>query len=84
MAIQHTDHLVKMANDISNFFSSDPDPSTALVGMVEHLRRFWEPRMRKEIVHYQQNGGEDLSYLAKQAVAQIGEEFNALNEIGDG
>ncbi len=63
--------LVKMANDISAFFQGDPDPAAALQGMVEHLRKFWEPRMRQAIVAYYRAGGEGLSDLAKDAVKQL-------------
>jgi len=67
----HHDNLVKMANDISAFFASDPDHATAVKGMVEHLRRSWEPRMRKAIIAHYQEGGEGLSELAKDAVKQL-------------
>ena len=43
------DHLVQMANDIGNYFSSDPDRANGVAGMGDHIQRFWEPRMRKQI-----------------------------------
>jgi formate dehydrogenase subunit delta len=67
----HPNHLVKMANDISAFFGSDPDHSSAVKGMVEHLRKFWEPRMREAIIAHYQAGGEGLSELSKDAVKQL-------------
>lgn len=67
----HHDHLVKMANDISNFFGSDPDHASAVKGMVDHLGKFWEPRMRKAIIAHYQAGGEGLSDLSKDAVKQL-------------
>lgn len=42
--------LVRMANQIAQFFAAEPDPKAAVDGVVGHLRRFWEPRMRKEIL----------------------------------
>lgn len=42
--------LVKMANEIAAFFESDPDHAAALEGVTQHLRRFWEPRMRRELL----------------------------------
>lgn len=65
------DNLVKMANDISNFFQSDPDRSSAVQGMVEHLQKFWEPRMRSQIITHFQAGGVGLSDLAKEAVSHL-------------
>lgn len=69
--MQHHDNLVKMANDISAFFASDPDQTTAVSGMVDHLTKFWEPRMRQAIIAHLQAGGEGLSELAKAAVKRI-------------
>ena len=42
--------LVKMANEIAAFFAADPDANVALDGVAGHLQRFWEPRMRRELV----------------------------------
>lgn len=69
--IMHNNNLIKMANDISNFFGSDPDPASAVQGVVDHLQKFWEPRMREAIIAHLQNGGEGLSDLAKSAVKQL-------------
>jgi len=81
--MQH-ENLVKMANDISAFFGSDPDPASAVHGMVEHLRKFWDPRMRKAIVLHQRAGGEGLSELASLAVKRLAEDYMSLSEVGDG
>jgi formate dehydrogenase subunit delta len=67
----HHEHLIKMANDISNFFGSDPDHASAVSGMVDHLRKFWEPRMRNAIIAHYQAGGEGLSDLSKDAVKEL-------------
>jgi len=67
----HHDHLVKMANDISAFFASDPDHASAVKGMVDHLSKFWEPRMRQAIIAHVQEGGEGLSELSKDAIKQL-------------
>jgi len=41
--------LVKMANEIGAFFAAEPNRKVALEGIAGHLKRFWEPRMRREI-----------------------------------
>ena len=41
--------LVKMANEIGAFFAAEPDPKVARAGIAGHLKRFWEPRMRRGI-----------------------------------
>jgi formate dehydrogenase subunit delta len=63
--------LVAMANDISNFFGSDPDPAAAADQVANHLKKFWEPRMREEIRRYVSAGGTGLSSIAIQAVKKL-------------
>jgi formate dehydrogenase subunit delta len=66
------EHLVTMANDIANFFRSEPDHAAAVDGVLNHIRRFWDPRMRSKIVaHLTLHGGEGLSELARAAVAKL-------------
>ncbi len=68
------ERLVTMANDIANFFHSEPDRNVAIDGIAGHLRKFWEPRMRRQIVaHLKATGGGDLSELARAGVARLGE-----------
>ena len=50
--------LVTMANQIASFFATDPDAATAVAGVAGHLRRFWEPRMRRELLAVFDRGGE--------------------------
>jgi len=60
-----------MANDIAAFFDSEPDKAAAAEGVRFHITRFWDPRMRREIVAHLQGGGSGLSETAKNAVAQL-------------
>ncbi|ASF45973.1 formate dehydrogenase subunit delta [Methylovulum psychrotolerans] len=66
-----TDRLIKMANDISDFFNAEPDKEVAAEGVKNHLMRSWEPRMRQAIIAHYQNGGDGLSELAKVAVGRL-------------
>ncbi len=51
-----------MANRIGEFFQAMPDRPEALQGVATHLRKFWDPRMRRELLtHVDQHGGEGLS-----------------------
>ncbi len=43
-------NLVTMVNRIGDFFASMPDRDEAKDGIVQHLHKFWEPRMRKALV----------------------------------
>jgi formate dehydrogenase subunit delta len=63
------DKLVKMANEIGKFFEADPERSAAIEGVTNHLARFWEPRMRRELLAYvEETGGADLRPLVLEAV----------------
>ncbi|SAK96922.1 formate dehydrogenase subunit delta [Caballeronia pedi] len=44
------DNLIEMANRIGEFFDSMPDRAEAVDSIAEHIRRFWEPRMRLAIL----------------------------------
>ena len=44
------EHLINMANQIGAFFASMPDHDEALAGIADHIRLFWEPRMRRVIL----------------------------------
>jgi formate dehydrogenase subunit delta len=68
------ERLAEMANDIANFFAAEPERQVAIDGVCNHLRRYWEPRMRKQIVaHVREHGGEGLSELARAAVLKLAE-----------
>ncbi|MFL9872802.1 formate dehydrogenase subunit delta [Paraburkholderia megapolitana] len=43
-------NLIDMANRIGEFFESMPDREEALDGIADHIRRFWEPRMRRTLL----------------------------------
>ena len=45
-----TDNLIRMANRIGQFFEAMPDRQEALDGIAQHIRKFWEPRMRRELL----------------------------------
>ena len=60
--------LVKMANEIAAFFAAEPRREVALEGIAGHLKRFWEPRMRREILAALDAGGEGMSEHVVQAL----------------
>lgn len=43
-------HLIDMANRIGEFFDSMPERAEALAGIADHIKRFWEPRMRRALL----------------------------------
>jgi formate dehydrogenase subunit delta len=63
-------NLVKMANRIGEFFAALPDAEEARAGIAGHLQRFWEPRMRREIVAHVDGGGAGLTGIVREAIAE--------------
>jgi formate dehydrogenase subunit delta len=59
-----------MVNEIAAFFAGE-DSGNAAENVANHLRRYWDPRMRKQIVAHASNGGEGLSQVAKAGVELI-------------
>jgi formate dehydrogenase subunit delta len=64
----NTDHLVKMANEISAFFAGESGPEQAPRDVASHMKKFWEARMRREIVAHCEKGAAGLNDIARQAV----------------
>ena len=63
-------HLVKMANQIGRFFEAEPDRTQAVKDIATHLKRFWDPSMRKAIVAHVKGGGDGLLPIVLQAVTE--------------
>jgi formate dehydrogenase subunit delta len=58
------DHLIEMANQIGEFFDSLPDREEALTGIANHIRRYWEPRMRRVLLAELDRGAEAAGFSA--------------------
>jgi formate dehydrogenase subunit delta len=66
------DLLIKMTNEIGQFFSGVSDPEQAARDVAAHLRRYWEPRMRAQILdYYEQRQGAGLTEIAKGGIAVL-------------
>ena len=65
------ERLVAMANDIGAFFASDPDRRAASSNVATHLQRFWDPRMRRQILAHLDAGGTGLEELPRAAVSSL-------------
>ncbi len=75
-------NLVSMANQIGQFFSAYPDREEALEGIANHIRKFWEPRMRLKLFECMDNGQTtELSELVTQAVVQHRQTLNPVNKL---
>ena len=67
----HIEYLIKMANQIGDFFEAMPDRAQALEDTAQHIKRFWDPRMRRELLaHVDSAGSGELNEIVAQAVAR--------------
>ena len=64
--------LTTMANQIGAFFRVQGEVA-AVAGVEDHLRKFWDPRMRRQIVEHLNAGGEGLEPAVRVAVARLAE-----------
>ena len=62
--------LIRMANQIGDYFKIMPE-AEATKGAADHLRLYWTPKMRDEIVAFVEGGGAGLNPVAARAVAEI-------------
>lgn len=62
--------LVTMANQIGKFFANQGE-AKAVAGIEEHLRKFWDPRMRTQILAHLEAGGAGLDPFVRGAVERL-------------
>lgn len=62
--------LVRMLNQIAANFSYEASPQAA-VDVASHLRQFWTPAMRAEILDYASQRPAELSEVSKLALEQL-------------
>ena len=62
-------NLVKMANQIGDFFESMPDREEATHEIALHLKKFWAPAMRRELLgHVDGNTEPGLKAIVLNAI----------------
>lgn len=66
-------NLIKMANQIGQFFETYPEHDAAVASVAEHMSRFWEPRMRAALIEHAHASGDTggLSPLVHEAVLRL-------------
>ena len=86
-----TDRLVYMAHQIARNIATLGEAKAAKA-LAEHLTRFWDPRMKAQIIAIARANPERLSPMVAAAIAQLGQgsgapyvdaaQFNAVDEAG--
>jgi formate dehydrogenase subunit delta len=64
------DRLIYMANQIGKFFQSQGHDK-AVPGIADHIKKFWDPRMRKAIFAHLDAGGAGLDPNVRDAIASL-------------
>ena len=67
------DDLVRMINQIAQFFDPYPE-AEAVAGVAEHLHKFWDPSMRRELIDARQQLAPRLHPLANSALTVLAAE----------
>ena len=62
-------HLIHMANQIGIFFESMPDRTEAMEGFATHLKKFWDPRMRRAFLKVLDEG--DNPQVSEMVLASV-------------
>ena len=62
--------MVHMANQIAAYFASYPR-AEAIDGVTDHLKKFWERRMKQQLLQYVAQGGGGLHDLVLEAVKRL-------------
>jgi formate dehydrogenase subunit delta len=65
-----TERLVDMANQIADFFAAYPRDE-AIAGVADHLKKFWDPRLRRALISRAQSGGAGLRDLVREAIPRV-------------
>jgi formate dehydrogenase subunit delta len=66
------DRLVYMANQIGKFFEVQRE-GEVVPGIANHIKKFWDPRMRKAIFAYVDSGGDGLDPPVRKAILLLKE-----------
>lgn len=72
------EHLVRMANQITDFFKAYPEDE-AVAGVENHIRQFWDPRMRAQLSKHLDAGGAGLDSITLAAAKRLQKHAAAPN-----
>ncbi len=62
--------LIHDANEIAKYFAAYPREE-AIAGIADHIRKFWDPRMRSELQSMLAQNEASLNELVKEAGARL-------------
>ena len=62
--------MIHRVNEIARFWEPYPHDE-AVTGVATHIRSFWEPRFRQQLVEYGETGGAGLHPLVREALVLV-------------
>jgi formate dehydrogenase subunit delta len=65
-----SEDLVRMANQIARFFAPYPE-ADAIEGVRDHLVKFWDPAMRRELLALAGTPANGLDPIVLRAIAPL-------------
>jgi formate dehydrogenase subunit delta len=65
-----SENLVRMANDIGNYFRAQPNREDAIAGIANHIKSFWTKRMRTKLFDQMEQEAE-LDELPREALKRL-------------
>jgi formate dehydrogenase subunit delta len=68
--MSHDDRLIYMANQIGKFFQSQGHDK-AVPAIADHIKKFWDPRMRNAILVHMHSGGTGLDPNVRDAIETL-------------
>ncbi len=71
------DTLLRMANDIGDFFGAEVERAEAAQNVATHMKKFWDPRMRAQIIAHYRQGGVGLSDHVRDGVGLLADDKHA-------
>jgi len=70
------DKLVRMANQIADFYATMPERE-AVAGAALHLTLYWTPKMIREIITFADQGHPGLNAIAAAAIESLKQKATA-------
>lgn len=71
MTVEQND-LVRMINQIADFFDAYPE-AEAVAGVTDHVRKFWDPSMQRQLIAARESLGDQLHPIARRVLAGLAE-----------
>ena len=69
--MDNSNNLVRMANDIGNFFRTQPQREDAIAGISNHILSYWTRPMREKLLAQAAHGEVGLDELPREALQRI-------------